>query len=210
MKSLWVWETCFAADTHAMKSLWVWEACFVADTHAMKSLWVWEACFVADTHVMKSLWVWEAYYVADTHVMKSLWVWEACFVADTLAMKSLWVWEACFVADTHTEKSLWVSEAYSIAIPKSWKTEGITRKLYIPKCLPWVFCILKSFQKPVARSWGKDKQTLSSRRYHSVPRDALRGYCPRLCTATVCVRSGSGSAVLSPNAGYGDSIAFLN
>ena len=78
---------------------------------------------------------------------------------------SLWVWEACFVADTHTEKSLWVSEAYSIAIPKSWKPEGITRKLYIPKCLPWVFCILKSFQKPVARSWGKDKQTLSSRRY---------------------------------------------
>ena len=97
--------------------------------------------------------------------LKSLWVWESCFVADTHAMKSLWVWEACFVADTHVMKSLWVWEAYSIAIPKSWKPEGITRKLYIPKCLPWVFCILKSFQKPVARSWGKDKQTLSSRRY---------------------------------------------
>ena len=86
--SLWVWEACFVADTHAMESLWVWEACFVADTHAVKSLWVWEACFVADTHAMESLWVWEACFVADTHAVKSLRVWEACFVADTQIVKT--------------------------------------------------------------------------------------------------------------------------
>ena len=38
-----------------MKSLWVSEACFVADTHAMKSLWVSEACFVADTQIVKTV-----------------------------------------------------------------------------------------------------------------------------------------------------------
>ena len=54
MKSLRVWEACFAADTLAMKSLRVWEACFVADTHAMKSSRVWEACFVADTQIVKN------------------------------------------------------------------------------------------------------------------------------------------------------------
>ena len=54
MKSLWVSEACFVADTHAVESLWVSEACFVADTHAMKSLWVSEACFVADTQIVKN------------------------------------------------------------------------------------------------------------------------------------------------------------
>ena len=71
MKSLWVWEACFIADTHAMKSLWVSEACFVADTHTMKSLWVSEACFVADTHAVESLWVSEACLVADTQIVKN-------------------------------------------------------------------------------------------------------------------------------------------
>ena len=37
-----------------MKSLWVSEACFVADTHSVESLWVWEACFVADTQIVKT------------------------------------------------------------------------------------------------------------------------------------------------------------
>ena len=54
MESLWVWEACFVADTHAIKSLWVWEACFAADTHAMESLWVWKACFIADTQIVKT------------------------------------------------------------------------------------------------------------------------------------------------------------
>ena len=35
----------------------------------------------------------------------------------------------------------------------------------------------------------KNKQAVSRRRYHSVPRDALRGYYPRLCTATLCDRA---------------------
>jgi hypothetical protein len=54
MKSLWVSEACFVADTHAMESLRVSEACFVADTQIVESLWVWEACFVADTQIMKN------------------------------------------------------------------------------------------------------------------------------------------------------------
>ena len=54
MKSLRVWEACFAADTHAEKSLWVSEACFIADTHTEKSLWVSEACLVADTQNVKT------------------------------------------------------------------------------------------------------------------------------------------------------------
>ena len=54
MKSLWVSEACFVADTHTEKSLWVSEACFVADTHAVKSLWVSEACFIADTQIVKN------------------------------------------------------------------------------------------------------------------------------------------------------------
>ena len=32
----------------------------------------------------------------------------------------------------------------------------------------------------------KNKRAVSRRRYHSVPRDALRGYFPRLCTVTLC------------------------
>ena len=88
LNSLWVWEACFVADTHAMKSSRVWEACFVADTHAMESLRVWEACFASDTHAMESLRVWEACFVADTHTMKCLWVWEACFAADTQIVKN--------------------------------------------------------------------------------------------------------------------------
>ena len=71
VNSLWVWEACLVADTHAVESLRVWEACFAADTHAEKSLWVWEACFIADTHTEKSLWVWEACFVADTQIVKT-------------------------------------------------------------------------------------------------------------------------------------------
>ena len=53
------------------------------------------------------------------------------------------------------------------------------------------FCVLESFQKPVARLGIRISSAVSRRRYHSVPRDALRSYCDRLCTATLCDRSAS-------------------
>ena len=51
------------------------------------------------------------------------------------------------------------------------------------------FCVLESFQKPVARLGIRISSAVSRRRYHSVPRDALRSYCDRLCTATLCDRA---------------------
>ena len=49
-----------------------------------------------------------------------------------LNVNSLWVCEACFASDTHAVDSWRVCEAYSIADTQIVKTEGITRKLYIP------------------------------------------------------------------------------
>jgi len=42
---------------------------------------------------------------------------------------------------------------------------------------------------PVVTTASKNKQAVSRRRYHSVPRDALREYFSRLCTATLCDRA---------------------
>ena len=50
---------------------------------------------------------------------------------------------------------------------------------------------MKFFKKSVAPAGYKNKRTVSRRRYHSVLRDALRSYCDRLCTATLCDMSAS-------------------
>ena len=55
----------------------------------------------------------------------------------------------------------------------------------------------KAFKKPVARSWGKDKQTLSSRRY-------LARVLSSLMYRYALRQSASVSRFLYPAKGYGD------